>query len=54
MFEKKFEPIPPFNDHGSSCKGHANWMLDSTLETEEERSVLIKAIDNYLPKEKKE
>ncbi len=38
----------PFNDHGSGCKGHQNWMLDSYLDLPEERSAVIKAIDNYL------
>jgi hypothetical protein len=45
--EKKFEPIPAFNDH-TNCKGHGNWMLDCTFEKEEERGVLIKALDNYI------
>ncbi len=49
MSKYKIEKTKPFNDH-SQCQKHANWMLDSTLEKEEEREVLISAIDNYLPK----
>lgn len=48
MNRKTYKPIPKFNDH-TNCKGHANWMLDSELETQEDRDILISAIDNYLP-----
>jgi hypothetical protein len=47
--EKKLTPIPGFKDH-SNCQGHANWMLDCTFTTQEERDILIAAIDNYLPR----
>jgi len=50
MDKEELKPIPRFNDHGATCKGHANWMLDSELKTQEERDILISAIDNYLPK----
>ena len=46
--EKKYQPIPKFNDHGSSCHGHANFMLDSTLEIESERSAVILAVDKRI------
>lgn len=49
MEEKKYKPILKFNDH-VNCKGHGNWMLDSELDTREDRDILISAIDNYLPK----
>ena len=42
------KPIPRFNDHGANCKGHQNWMLDNTFENQEDRDILIKAIDNAL------
>lgn len=48
--EKKYKPIKPFNDH-PNCKGHANFMLDSTLETEADRNMVIHAVENYIPKE---
>lgn len=50
----KHKKFAPFNDHGSACKGHGNFMLDSSLESEEDREVLIRAIGNYLPEEKEE
>jgi len=40
--------IPRFNDHGSACKGHANYMLDCEYTKQEERDLLIGIIDNYL------
>lgn len=48
--EKEYSPIPRFNDHGSGCKGHANWMLDCEFTKKDERDTLIMALDNYLPK----
>lgn len=50
--EKKFKPIPAFNDH-PNCKGHGNYMLDCTYETQEERDLLSKCIDNVLGPETK-
>jgi len=47
---KTFEPIPRFNDHGAGCKGHLNWMLDCTMEKQEEREIMIKSIENYIGK----
>lgn len=46
-----YKPTPRFNDHGSSCKGHANAMLDSEMTTREERDLMIRAINNYVPDE---
>jgi hypothetical protein len=46
--EKKYKRIEPLNDHGQSCKGHGNFMLDSTLETESDRNVVIHAVENYI------
>lgn len=51
MEEKKYKPIPRFNDHGSGCKGHGNFMLDSTLETEADRQAVIRALDNRISKD---
>lgn len=48
--DKKYKLVPSFNDHGSSCKGHANWMLDCDMTKKEEREIMVTAIDNYLPK----
>ena len=48
--EKKYKPIKPFNDH-QNCRGHANFMLDSTLESEADRQIVIQAVENYIPKE---
>jgi len=45
---KKLEAIPRFNDHGSSCSGHANEMLDCTYEKQEDRNRIIKCLDNYI------
>lgn len=51
MSIKKPNPIPRFNDHGPACKGHANWMLDCTFEKQEERDVMINALNNYIDKD---
>lgn len=51
MSDKKFKPIPKFNDHGSSCSGHANVMLDCTYEKQEERNLIIHCLDNYIEEE---
>lgn len=45
----KNKSFKPFNDH-SNCKGHGNFMLDSSLEEETDRVAVIQAINNYLPK----
>ena len=46
--ERTYEPIPAFNDHGSTCKGHGNFMLDCTYEKKEDREILIKALDSSI------
>ena len=46
--EKKLEPIPRHNNHGQECKGHANWMLDCTFETQEERDIMISVLDKHI------
>lgn len=46
--QKKYKPIPRFNDHGAACKGHANFMLDSTLESEADRHAVILAVENAI------
>ncbi len=51
MEEKRYKPIPPFNDH-QNCKGHANYYLDCTYETQAERDLLVQVINNYFPDEK--
>lgn len=53
MSDEKFEGIKPFNDHGSSCQGHANYMLDCTYTKKEDIQLMITCLDNYIPKEKK-
>lgn len=50
MAEKLLKKVPRFNDHGSACHGHQNWMLDCEFERQSERDVLARAIDNYLRK----
>ena len=47
MKKYKYKSFSPFNDH-SNCKGHANSMLDSTYETEEERELLMKIISRLI------
>ena len=53
MSNDNFPEIKPFNDHGSGCSGHANYMLDCTYTKKEDRELIIKCLDNYIPKEKK-
>ena len=48
--KSEYKPVPRFNDHGATCKGHQNWMLDCEYTNKEDREALIKAIDNYLGK----
>lgn len=50
--EEVFAPIPKFNDHGSACSGHANFMLDCTYEKKEDRELLSRVVDNYITDEK--
>lgn len=45
--EKKYKPVPAFNDH-PGCKGHGNSMLECTYETQEERDLLSKVLDHYI------
>lgn len=49
--EKEYKPIPRFNDHGSSCKGHSNSMLDCEYTKKAERDLMVNVIDNYLSKQ---
>lgn len=49
----KYPSFPRLNDHGVGCKGHGNWMLDNDLSKSDDREVLVRAIDNYLPKNEK-
>lgn len=44
--EKKYKGFAPFNDHGN-CKGHGNFMLDSTYESEGDRQSVILALKSY-------
>lgn len=46
----KTKSFKSFNDCGN-CKGHGNFMLDSSLEQESDRESVIMAISNYLPKD---
>jgi len=48
MNEKIYKQTPRFNDHGSSCKGHSNALLDCTFETQDEVDLLVKILDNYV------
>ena len=43
-----FKPVPRFNDHGSTCKGHANHMLDCTYEKKEDRERLVSILDRII------
>ena len=45
--------IEKFNDHGSSCKGHKNFMLDCTYEDQKDRDLLTKVIGNHVDEEDK-
>lgn len=44
---KKLNKIPAFNDHGPTCHGHANFMLDCTYEKKEDRDLITNILDNY-------
>lgn len=44
----EYKPIPRFNDHGATCKGHQNHMLDCEYTTKEDRDNLARVIDKYL------
>lgn len=47
--QKTYKKIPKFvEDTHKGCKGHANFMLDSTLETEADRQAVILAVDNAI------
>jgi hypothetical protein len=48
MTEKIYKPIARFNDHGATCKGHANWMLDCEFTKQEERDVMINVLDRLI------
>lgn len=43
-----FKPIERFNDHGSTCKGHANHMLDCDYTEKEDRDLMVTILDNYI------
>lgn len=43
--EYKYKSFPRFNDHVSSCKGHANFMMDCEFEKEEDRSLMISVLE---------
>ena len=47
MIKEKLQKIPAFNDHGSNCSGHANFMLDCTYEKQDDRDLIIKIVENY-------
>lgn len=44
----EYKAIPRFNDHGAGCKGHANWMLDCEFTSQDDRDILLKALDNAI------
>lgn len=47
--QKIYKKIPKFvEDTHKGCKGHANFMLDSTLETEADRQAVILAVDSAI------
>ena len=48
------KPIPRFNDHGATCKGHSNFMLDCDMTRQEDRYVMIKVLDRYMAEYDKE
>ena len=45
--KKKYKPIPAFNPH-SNCKGHQDSLLDSPLDTDEDRALLTRVLENYI------
>lgn len=49
--EKEFESIPRFNDHGSTCSGHGNYVLDCEYKIKDQRDLLVKVLDNYIENE---
>lgn len=49
----KLKPIPRFvEDSHKGCKGHSVYFLDTTYETQDERNLLLRVLDNYYPNEK--
>lgn len=44
----EFKAIPRFNNHGATCKGHSNFMLDCEFISKNDRESMIKAIDASL------
>jgi len=51
---KTYKPIPSFNDHGSTCKGHANYLLDCEYTQQDERDLLVSVLDRYIEQNEKE
>ncbi len=47
MKKKIYPPIKAFNDH-PGCQGHANFMLDCTYETKEERNLIKNVVSHYI------
>ena len=45
--KKKYKPIPALNPH-VNCKGHADALLDSPLDTDELRALTIRVLNNYI------
>lgn len=46
--EKIYEAVPRFNDHGSNCSGHTNYVLDCDYTKQQDRELLSKVLDNYI------
>ena len=42
------KPIPRFNPHGATCKGHANYMLDCEFTDPVDRKAMIAALDSAI------
>jgi len=46
--EKKYTPIPRFNDHGAGCKGHANFLLDCEYTEQADRDLIVQILDRLI------
>lgn len=49
---KNYKPTPRFNDHGGTCKGHANYMLDCEYTEKKDRDLLSGVLSHYISDEK--
>lgn len=45
---KNLKPIPRFNNHGSGCSNHQNWMLDCEFTNEDDRAIMRLVLDRKI------